>query len=173
MIAISIVLGVMMIITGVSLMCTPVATFLSAGYYLSIMMLVYGIVGIVKAFKNESNIFETVASVLAVICGIVALIRPGEILVLDSIILYMVAFWFLMRGVFSIVLAIQARNISSSWIFMLIIGILSVILGFYSFAHPAVTAITTGLLIGLYFVESGVDMIALAVTARMIVKSVS
>lgn len=45
----------------------------------------------------------------------------------------------------------------------LIVGILGVILGIYSFAHPMVTALTAGLLIGFYFIESGIDLIVLAV----------
>ncbi|MBO5551535.1 MAG: DUF308 domain-containing protein [Lachnospiraceae bacterium] len=171
MLVLSIIFGVLMIIMGISLMCTPIATFLSAGYYLSILMLVYGIIGLVRAFKKQSSIFETVASVLGVIFGVAALVRPGEILVLDAVILYMVALWFLVRGIFSIVLAIRVRNMTSQWIWELIIGILSVILGFYSFAHPGVTAVTTGMLIGMYFVESGIDMIVASIALHRIVKA--
>ena len=43
----------------------------------------------------------------------------------------------------------------------MIAGILGVIAGVYSFAHPVLTAVTAGVLIGLYFIEVGIDMIAL------------
>ena len=159
MAVLSVIIGILLIIAGFSCMCTPFATFLSAGYFVGIMMFAYGIGGIIKAFQKRSTVFDTIMSILAFIVGIVAMVRPGTTLVFDAMILYMVAFWFLMRGIFAIAVAIQMKDASSTWWLGIIIGILSVILGLYSFAHPAVTALTTGILIGFYFVESGVDLI--------------
>ncbi|MCR5024628.1 MAG: DUF308 domain-containing protein [Lachnospiraceae bacterium] len=159
MAVVSVILGILLIISGFSCMFTPFATFLSAGYFVGIMMFAYGIAGIIKAFQKRSTVLDTVMSILAFIVGIISLIRPGTTLVFDMMILYLVAFWFLMRGIIAIVVAFQVKGISSNWFLGLIIGILSVILGIYSFAHPAVTAFTTGFLIGFYFVETGIDLI--------------
>ena len=52
---ISIILGVLMIIGGFLCMFTPMSTFLSTGYFLCVMMLVYGIVGIVRFIRKESD----------------------------------------------------------------------------------------------------------------------
>jgi len=41
----------------------------------------------------------------------------------------------------------------------IVLGVLEIILGIYSIAHPAVLAVSLGLLIGLYFIESGISMI--------------
>jgi uncharacterized membrane protein HdeD (DUF308 family) len=168
MAVLGIIFGVLMIFMGISLMCTPVATFLSAGYFITIMLLVYGVMGIVKACQKRSNVFDTVMSVLAVIVGIIALVRPGGTLVIDGMLLYMVAFWFVLRGIFAVVVAVKTKEVNRLWVLGVIIGILSVILGIYSFAHPMVTAITTGILIGLYFVESGIDMIVFGTTFKKI-----
>lgn len=168
MTVLSIILGILMIFCGISLMCTPLATFLYAGFYLGILLLVYGIAGIVRAFQGKAYVFETVCSVLAVIVGIAALIRPGSTLVLDGMILYMAAFWFVFRGVLSIVLAFKVKGFDKHWIFGLIIGILSLIFGIYSFVHPAVMALTTGILIGLYCVEVGIDMMLTGMTIKQI-----
>lgn len=159
----SVIIGVLLVICGFSAMCTPFATFLSAGYFIGIMMFAYGIAGIIKAFQKRSTIFDTVMSVLAFIVGIVAMVRPGSTLVFDVMILYLIATWFLMRGIFAIVVAFKLKNVSSTWFLGIIIGILSVILGIYSFIHPGVAAFTTGILIGFYFVESGVDLILAAI----------
>ena len=159
MAVLSIIIGILLIIAGFSCMCTPFATFLSAGYFIGIMMFAYGIAGIIRAIQKRSTVFDTVMSILAFIVGIIAMVRPGTTLVFDVMLLYMVAFWFLMRGIFAIVAALQLRDVVGTWWLGLIIGILSVILGLYSFAHPAVTALTTGILIGFYFVESGIDLI--------------
>ncbi len=168
MTVLSIILGILLIFGGISLMCTPLATFLSAGYFLGIMMLVYGIAGIVRAFQKRAYITETVCSVLAVIVGVIALIRPGSTLVLDAMIVYMAAFWFVLRGAMSIAFAFRMRGIDKGWFWGLIIGILSLIVGIYSFAHPMVMALTTGILIGVYCMEAGIDMILTGITIKQI-----
>lgn len=168
MAVISVILGILLIISGFSCMFTPFATFLSAGYFVGIMMFAFGIAGIVKAFQKRSTVFDTVMSILAFIVGIISLVRPGSTLVFDIIILYMVAAWFLMRGIMAIVVAFQVKGVTSNWFLGLIIGILSIILGLYSFAHPAVTALTTGILIGFYFVETGIDLILATIMVNQI-----
>ena len=170
MTVLAIILGVLMVFAGVSLMCTPLATFLSAGYFLGIMMLVYGIIGIVKAFQKQSHVFETIMSVLAVIVGVIAIIRPGSTLILDGMIVYMAAAWFVLRGACSIVLAFQTKSVNKNWIWVLIIGIMSLVIGIYSFAHPGVMAVATGILIGFYFVDAGIDMVVGAMIAKQITR---
>lgn len=157
----SIIFGVLMIIGGVSCMFTPLATFLSTGYYFAILLLVYGVVGIIRFFKKMAGGLELVVSILAVVVGLIAMFRPGQTLIFDGMILYFIAAWLLIQGVTTIVLSIQARNERSGWFWGVIAGILGVIAGVYSFAHPVLTAVTAGVLIGLYFIEVGIDMIAL------------
>ena len=44
------------------------------------------------------------------------------------------------------------------------LGVLEIIIGIYSAAHPAVLAVSLGVLIGIYFIESGANMIYLGST---------
>ena len=90
---------------------------------------------------------------------------------LDGMIVYMAAFWFVLRGALAIALAIKLKGVSKDWFWGLIIGILSLIAGIYSFAHPMVMALATGILIGLYCVETGLDTIITGVTLRQIEKA--
>ena len=165
-----IIFGMLMVFCGISLMCTPLATFLSAGYFLGIVMFVYGIFGIVRAFQKQSHVFETVMSVLAVIVGVIAMVRPGSTLLLDAMIVYMAACWFVLRGAVAIMLAVQTKAVNNNWVWGLVLGILSLIIGFYSFAHPGVMALATGVLIGLYFIEAGIDMVYGAMVVRQLQK---
>ncbi len=162
MIALSIIMGVLLIITGVSAIFTPVLTFLSAGYFITILMFVYGLMGLIKAFQKKSDALHIVVSILAIIVGIVAMMYPGSTLLVDAMLLYFAASWFLFRGIIAVVASIQTKGVIPGWYWGLIIGILNVILGIYSFVHPGVMAITTGLLIGFYFMEAGIDMIIVA-----------
>ena len=158
---ISIILGVLMIIGGFLCMFTPMSTFLSTGYFLCVMMLVYGVVGIVRFIRKESDVLQLVISVLSIIVGLIALFRPGTTLVFDSMVLTMIAVWLLVQGVITIVVSIKGRDYIEGWGWGVASGVLGIIAGIISFAHPALTAITAGMMIGIYFIESGVNMIVL------------
>ena len=158
---VSIILGVLLVIGGFSCMFTPLATFLSTGFYIAILLLVYGIIGIVRFAKKEAGGLELVVSILALLAGLVAMFRPGEALVFDRFVLYLIAAWLLVEGIVTVIVSIGSRGKRKGWGWGLFVGILGIIAGLYSFAHPVLTAVTAGMLIGFYFVQAGFDMIAL------------
>lgn len=158
---ISIIFGILMVICGVSCMFTPMATFLSTGYFITILMLVYGVFGIVRFFQKKTGVLDLIVSILAVIVGILCLIYPGTSLEINGLILKLIAVWLIIQGVVNIVTSVTAREEQSGWIWGVIVGILGILVGIYSFAHPGVEALTIGVLIGLYFVEAGFDMIVM------------
>lgn len=115
MTVISIILGVLLIIGGVSCMLTPFATYLSTGVFIGAFMLVYGIAGLIRGFQKKAHALEIVVSVLAIIVGVISFIRPGTALVFDGVMLYVIAAWFVIQGVVSIVIAFQMKSVSSGW----------------------------------------------------------
>ena len=155
-------LGILMIAGGVSCMFTPVATLLSAGYLIGILLLAYGIFGIARAVTQKGSALDWVLNILALLVGVAALVRPGSTLVLDSVIIYTVAAFFLIQGIIQVYIAIKTKVLNNNWVWNLIAGILGIIVGLYSFTHPVFTAVTVGVLIGFYFVEAGISMIAFA-----------
>ena len=161
----SVILGVLLVIGGFSCMFTPLATFLSTGYYLGIMMLVYGVAGIVRAASHKADALEWVLNILAVAVGLVALFRPGSTLIFDRMILIIIACWFVVQGLINIMISFRLKPVKKGWYWGLIAGILGILVGVYSWFHPVLTAVTAGILIGLYFVESGFSLIALGAAA--------
>lgn len=161
MTVLSIILGIIMVIGGFSCMFTPLATFLFTGYFMCIMLLVYGIMGIIRGFRKEADVLEIVLCILAMIVGLISLFRPGTTLVFDSLMISLISGWILLQGIVSIAIAIKMKGNGNRWIWGLISGILGVVLGIYSFLHPQLAAVTVGILIGLYFVETGINMIVL------------
>ena len=175
----SIVIGIFLIIGGVSCMAAPIETFLSYQYLLAIMLLVYGIFGIIRFFKRRALVSEFIVSILAVIIGFVYIFRPGDtppagnIIGLDRFVLFVIAAWFLIKGCIDVVMSIKTRYVNNHWILGLIVGLLSFILGIYSFAQPAYAAVAAGTLIGFYFIECGLDMLVLGTTVGIIKSSVN
>lgn len=166
MTAMMIILGVFLMIGGVSCMFTPVATLFSAGYFIGICMLVFGLFGIIRCVKEHGHPLEWILNILALVVGIISFVKPGSTLIFDSMMVFTLAAFFLVNGLVLIVRAIQTKAFNNKWVLELIIGILSLALGIYSFVHPEVAAVTTGVLIGLSFFESGISMIILAIAAN-------
>ncbi|MCR5304464.1 MAG: DUF308 domain-containing protein [Lachnospiraceae bacterium] len=156
----SVILGVLMVMAGFSCIFTPLATFLSAGYFVAILFLVYGIMAVVRFFTRRTfGIVELVFGVIAIVLGVMSLMVPGEIGAIDKIILFLVSLWFVVKGLADIFIAVRSKDVLKGWGWTLFVGILCTILGIYSFIHPGVAAMTTGMLIGFFFVESGINMI--------------
>jgi uncharacterized membrane protein HdeD (DUF308 family) len=103
------------------------------------------------------------AGVLSVIVGICAFVYPG---ITTVALLYLIAAWAIVRGIFEIVAAIQLRKeISNEW--MLILGgVLSITFGVVLVASPAAGALAMVWLIGAYALVFGIMMIVLAFRLR-------
>lgn len=157
----SIIVGVLLVIAGFACIFTPFATFLATGVLLGILLLVYGVAGIIRSIGHKAGILEWILNILAVIVGLVALFRPGGTLVIDSMILVLLAIWFLAQGVIQIAMAFQIKNESPTWYVGLIVGILGIIVGIICFVNPMVSAFTVGVLIAFFFIESGISLISL------------
>ena len=149
---------------GVVCLFNPGETFLAAGYVMTILLLIYGIIVIVRVIQKKSQPLELIPSILAVIIGIIAIFRPGTTLVIDGLMATLFAAWFIVQGIISIYVSIASRKIQKGWIWIcgLIIGIISLLLGILSFVQPLVSAVAIGILIGIYLIEAGLNMIVLA-----------
>lgn len=156
-----IILGILLIGGGVSLMLTPLATFMAVGFIIGIGLLVYGIIGLANSIKYKLGALAIITNVLAIIVGIICFIRPGATLAIDTVILYIIGAYFVLHGILSVVLAFRERKDNSRWFLELIVGILSVAVGVFTFIYPEVPAVAMGILIGLFFIESGISLIAM------------
>lgn len=168
------ILGVLMIVLGISCAVTPLATLAAAGYFIAAVLIVSGVSGIAAGFKYKIYGSSFIVSILALVLGVLALVRPGGIETIDTILIYLFAAWLVVRGISSISLSLRLRKIElgNDWILGLIVGILGIVLGIYSFVHPSVPAITIGLLISFYFIESGIEIIAMGRVVKEITDKV-
>lgn len=156
-----IILGILLIGCGFSCIFTPLLTFMNAGYFVVIMIAVVGIVGIVKGIAKKQFGINFVFSILSALLGIVMVLFPGSLLLAETVMLIMTAVWFVMMGIVTIINAVSAAKAKGSkiWILQLIFGILAVLIGGYSFFHPMLVAVSLGVLIGIFFIETGCNLL--------------
>jgi len=161
----SVILGVLLALCGISCTFTPLATFWEAGIFYVVLLLVCGVLGIVRAVSGKKYGINFVFSIISVIAGLLILIVPRLGLITDGMLIYIMASWFILQGIVSIVDGINSKKDSETkqWIWSVVMGVIEILLGMYSFAHPVLLAVTVGVLIGIYFTVSGINMIIEAV----------
>lgn len=164
----TIIVGVLMVLSGVSCFFSPVMTWAGVEYtaltITAILMIVYGIIGIIKAVSDKEYGVNLIFAVLSIIGGGVMFI-PGMHLAVGSAALYIAAIWFILKGFTTIFMSLNFKRVdknSKRWIWGIVIGIIGVLLGIYSFIHPLVIAEAIGWLIAFFLIETGVNMIIMA-----------
>ncbi|MBQ6336216.1 MAG: DUF308 domain-containing protein [Ruminococcus sp.] len=163
-----IILGILMVMGGFSCIFTPLLTFMQTGYFVVILILAFGIIGIIRAIVEKRFGVNFVFSILSVILGIVMLAFPGSLLLAEGVMLIMTAIWFVLMGIVTIINAVTVTKKTGSkiWILQLIFGILAVLVGIYSFFQPMLMALSLGTLVGIFFIETGFTLMFSGVIVR-------
>ena len=151
-----------------------IATFMWPGITLWVLAplfgayaMINGVLAVIEAFSRDVSrerwrplLFEGVVSIVV---GVMILIWPG----LTAMgLVFLIAFWAIMTGVFEIITAVRLRHeIRGEWM-MALIAILSMAFGFLLVAFPATGALSVILIIGAFAFATGALMIALAFKLR-------
>ena len=160
MLILSIIFGAMLLGAGLVLCFTPLQGFLQIGQIIGIAMAVFGITGLVQSIINRSFRADFFLSLLTVIAAVFMLHDPLMQFMTDTFVLYLAASWLVIEGVAAICLAVfSKKKFLSRWWLILIIGILHLLLGIYSFIYPLVGMELLGLMVAFYFIDAGLSMI--------------
>lgn len=158
------VIGILMLLCGISCIATPLRSFLEIGYFLVILLMVYGIMNIIQGIANGKFGLNFAFGIISALLGISFMIIPGLRGLTIAVVLYIMAAWFIVKGVIAIFEAVKIKKLDTGnmWIWGIVAGVLGILLGVYSAVHPLAMAISMGWLISLYFIISGLDAIAAA-----------
>ena len=159
--------GLVAMLFGIAAFVWPGITLWMLVAFFGAYALVDGIFAVIEAFRRDvvrerwwALLFEGFAGIAI---GILTFAWPG----LTAMgLLYLIAFWAIVTGVFEIITAIRLRHqIRGEWM-MALIGILSIALGFLMVAFPRAGALSIVLMIGAFVFATGALMIALAFKLR-------
>ena len=163
------ILGVVAIILGVLAMLMPVLAGASVVLFLGVLVLAAGIVRMIWAFGSDSvgkGMLKFAVGVLTLLCSIVLLANP---LFAMGVLTIMLAIYFVADGIFEIVAGIKRRP-ALGWIWMLVGGIVSILLGVVIWRQFPLSGIwAIGILLGIKLLFVGFIM----VTAGSVIRSVS
>ena len=159
--------GVLAILFGIAAWVWPGLTLTALVYLFGAYALVDGVFAVVAgiASRGENRRWwgELLVGVAGIVLGILTFVWPG---VTALALLYLIAAWALVTGVFEIVAAIQLRAvIENEWLLGLG-GLASVLFGVLLIVFPGAGALGLLWLIGAYAVLFGVLVIALGLRLR-------
>lgn len=167
-----IILGVLMIASGIYCLLAPGLTYLNLGYVVGISMLMNAISRIVAwtelKKEDEADGWMLADAIISCIFAVVLLGSTVLQLAVDVAIAYMAAFWILVIGIMRIVHAFRLRRagrdldmalLAFGWAWRLCAGILMVIFGILGMMNPAIIMAAIGIFIGLGVITSGANLI--------------
>jgi uncharacterized membrane protein HdeD (DUF308 family) len=159
-------LGILMLILGVLVIGAPVAATIAFELLLGWVLVIGGIAHGVHAFMAQGwkgFLFELLSGILYLVVGIILLAYPlGGALTLTMLLVV----FLIVEGVFKIVTGLRARPLNG-WIWLVVSGVVSVILGGLIWAEwPSSALWVIGLLVGIQLLMTGWSLILLALAAR-------
>ncbi len=163
----TVVLGILMIISGIWILASPGSSYAALPWALGICMIIEGIGQIFTwSSRRKAGLaggWSLAGSIISVLAGIILVSSNFMQAATDLFLVYFFAAWLLVVGIMSIGKSIQdASNSGSLWWLNLISGILLVICGVICFFNPFSGAITIGIFAGICVLFTGIDMICMA-----------
>ena len=155
-------LGLAMIVLGVYAIAFPLFIAITSTLFLGWVFLFAGIAQMIYAFqvKGVGHIIgKLVLGLLYFLSGIFVLINPMAGALTITLIMGVTIF---LQGIVQVVMSLQARRVSSTWVWMLISGLIGIVLGIYIWNQlSSVTPWLIGTLVGVNLLFDGIWMLTL------------
>ncbi|RAJ85737.1 uncharacterized membrane protein HdeD (DUF308 family) [Chitinophaga dinghuensis] len=159
--------GLFALILGILAIFMPGATFTTLVVFLGAYLFIAGvfaIAGALAARKTSENwgIF-LLSGVVGIILGVLTLINPFAT---GNALIYLVAFWAMIAGLFEMIIAIRLRKLITGEGWYIAGGLLTIFFGIVLISNPVAAAITLTWIFGFYAVVTGIMLISLSVRLR-------
>ena len=164
----AIILGVLLAIGGFYCMFAPVATYEALIWLFAVGMIVDGVARIVvwneQRKAGTASGWTLAGGIITIILGIFLLGSFLAQVALGVFFAYLIAVGMVVGGITRIIAAFQIRNAGpfagqSSWVAILVLGLLTTCLGVWFVINPGAVVITTGFLMGLSIIFSGIALV--------------
>jgi len=156
--------GVLAVLFGLLAFFIPGITLLSLVLLFGAYVLLDGIFDLVAATRSPSHHWALVLEgIIGIIAGILTFLWPG---ITAMVLLYLIAFWAIFTGVLEIIAGIRLRQVLSDEIWLILMGVLSLLFGLFILIFPSAGALAVVYWIGAYALLFGIMLLALAFRLR-------
>ncbi len=166
----TIILGVLAVFGGFFCFLTPGATFLTLGWVAGVCLIASGISTIIYYIMNrkqdEASIWVLLGGIASLIMGFMITANGAFYLLAELFIIYSFATWITLLGLAQIGFSFTQKRNGEKWIGLLIMAIITLIIGVFSFMRPLFTAVTIGMMLGFWATTQGFNLIFFALSAK-------
>jgi uncharacterized membrane protein HdeD (DUF308 family) len=146
-------------------------TFFLPGITLVTLVLLFGAYSLVDGAFNVVAFFRAashhwallIEGVIGIIAGVITFAWPA---ITAIALLYVIAFWAILTGIFEIIAGIRLRKVITHEWLLLVMGVLSFLFGLLILFAPGAGALAIVLWIGAYALVFGIFLLALAFRLR-------
>jgi uncharacterized membrane protein HdeD (DUF308 family) len=165
----TVISGILMLATGVFCFINPGQTFLSMAFIVGLVMVLNGIIHICAYWvgrgfhnKGDNNGWILTDALITLLLGILVLCNQ---LVADTSIPMVFGMWLLVSGILRIEAATRINYEKKKMNFRaaLITGIVTVAAGLFGFINPLIMWMSTTVLLGIFFLVQGINVIELGI----------
>lgn len=171
--ALSVILGIVLIVGGVVFIASPGAMMLGVGSLIGLFILIHGVGSLIGhyRFRALGDGWGVAGAILSVVLGILLTTSAQLQLVTNLMVVFIAGIWMMAAGVVLMATAIRMSRYavampwerpSRAWLWLLLLGLILIILGILAYVHPLAGVMTMSLLMGVYVIAAGVNLIALA-----------
>ena len=156
--------GMVAVLFGLLTLFLPGITLVTLVLLFGAYALVDGVFNVIAFFRVASHQWALlIEGVVGIVAGVITFAMPA---ITAIALLYLIAFWAILTGIFEIVAGIRLRKaIANEWL-LLMMGVLSLLFGFLILFAPGAGALAIMLWIGAYALVFGVFLLALAFRLR-------
>ena len=156
--------GIFAILFGVMAFAWPGLTLTSLVLLYGLYCLADGFVGL--AGMSGGKLWQSIlVGCVSIAAGLVTFAYPGLTALL---LLYLIAAWAIMRGIFEIAAAIEFRKVIEGEFFLGLAGLLSILFGILIVMRPGAGALSIVWILGTFAILSGVMMVAVGLKVRQL-----
>ncbi len=160
----NLITGGLLIALGIYIMRTPVASFLSLAWLISLGLLFSGVSETIYSISNRKNMtgweWHLTGGVITFLLGLHLSIRPELTAI---IICYYIGFWVLFRSIMYIGTSIKIKDSGSkNWGLLLTLSVLGVLISFILLWNPTITSVAISYWMGIGLLLLGLVQISLA-----------
>lgn len=167
----TIISGILLVLTGVFCFANPGETFLSLAFILGLIMVAssviqgiaycWGRTGMQNSLKDNNGWILTEA-IITLILGVLVLTSQ---IAADVAIPMVFGMWVMFSGVLRVVTAtlIDRSNKRANFAWTLVIGLLCVFGGLYAFLNPIIAGLAIAILLGILFLLQGISTLELGI----------
>ena len=156
--------GLVAVLFGLLTFFLPGITLVTLVLLFGAYALVDGVFNVIAFFRVASHQWALlIEGVIGIIAGVLTFAWPA---ITAIVLLYVIAFWAILTGIFEIVAGIRLRKVITNEWLLLVMGVFSFLFGLLILFAPGAGALAIVLWIGAYALVFGIFLLALAFRLR-------